>query len=306
MQPGTVVVLRNLSVLSSMDSLYVNITLANVIALFWLSLSAAKGSDSTTRTHPGIFTKRMCRVTKADILRDAKLIEEETRAEGLAEQASIHQVLAQQNLAETDTSYNTAGRLTSPAYSTDSSVPSSIRAPTYNQRHPNPQANMHSRGAPYRNPTSTPRYRPNFRPGLSSTPAPNSALRTNNYPPPNPVRPTFSHPPPLTRLRSASENFDNSPAVPSSTSAGPGRPTSACDEANFHTAKSTVQYQKDANIVSKSECQSGQQFRFKQNVGLTEKENKGCLRTDSVRSMFSADSDELLEGVDEDSMFGDF
>ena len=56
-----------------------------MIALFWLSPSNENGLSKSS----GIFGKRICRVTKADILRDAKLIEDETIAEVQAQQAYI-------------------------------------------------------------------------------------------------------------------------------------------------------------------------------------------------------------------------
>ena len=67
--------------LSTIRNIYVNITLANMIALFWMSPSTSQGLTNVS----GIFGKRICRVTKADILRDAKQIEDEDRAEALAE-----------------------------------------------------------------------------------------------------------------------------------------------------------------------------------------------------------------------------
>merc|ERR1712141_314463 len=83
--PGTVLVLRNMAVLATWGNIYVNITLSNLIEMFWLSSS----NDSALSRTSAIFGKRICRVTKKDILRYAKTIEEEAKPEMQAQKSSL-------------------------------------------------------------------------------------------------------------------------------------------------------------------------------------------------------------------------
>merc|ERR1719367_693794 len=119
-QPGTVLVLRNMAILSTSRNVYVNITLTNIIALYWIRPSRENGLCTT----PNIFGKRICRVTKDDILKDAKLMEEEAKAEAHAHQASYRS----ENVTKNS---HYSGHPVSPT-SSSSSVPSSIKNPMNN------------------------------------------------------------------------------------------------------------------------------------------------------------------------------
>ena len=172
-----------------------------MIALFWMSPSTSQGLTKVS----GIFGKRICRVTKADILRDAKHIEDEDRAEALAEEASLKDEM--QSCRTT-----TSGRKASPASST-SSLPSSIRTSTSNQPYPVRNTSRNNHHQVHHTSERIP-LRPNFVPGITSSPvAVNSNQMTRptsifyqqptchqnanrpTFKPPNdrPIRPQFVH-----------------------------------------------------------------------------------------------------------------
>ena len=270
-------VLRNMAILSTPRNVYVNITLSNMVALFWLSPSSENRSCKT----PGIFGKRICRVTKEDILRDAKVMEEEAKEEANALQASLQPEIEPHNMA------SNSRNLMSPTSST-SSVPSSIKAPMNNI-----QGRIYNRN---NQGNYTPTHRPYFRPDLSSSPACDikrnrSAIAESNFRRPTPhwqPRASFNRdvtaPSGLSRYNGVNMG-DNNSAQPSSVVNEPSRQYNS-KQTNYMPPNF-----KFNPATSSSPC-------FQQDSTLDQK--------NSAFNNISDNSSSLLEGLDEDSLFGDF
>ena len=231
--------LRNMAILATTRNIYVNITLSNLIEMFWLSSS----NDSALSKTSAIFGKRICRVTKKDILRDAKTIEEEAKAEMQAQKSSLQSQTnqaARQNYTRNMISSSTE------------SVASTLRPPVYSVT---TDVRNRSNFTNYvRNPT--PPNRPVFQPRLSSSPSP---ANINSYNDPT------------------TQNQFRKPSMP---------------------WKDQHAYQRErSNSISP-------RFTFKPSSSSSpchQKENYTRYAESS-----SSNSSHLLEGLDEDSIFGDF
>ena len=277
-QPGTVLVLRNMAILSTSRNVYVNVTMANMIALYWITPSR----DNGLCINPSIFGKRICRVTKEDILRDAKQMEEEARAEAQANQASF-QDESQQTKHPNYNSYPI-----SPS-SSMSSVPSSIRAPMNNIR------NVYSNG----NPNYIPR---NYHPPVRSNFRPNVAANS-----------------PYSNRNSVSSNFQNNFRTPSSNwrpdhstqrSLPPpiyqSNSTNHINSANLNMVNTTTGRQSNSTTFIKSQNTVSPRFQFTPNSRSSPIPQANKMSYTNIMGTSTSDDSILLEGLDEDSLFGDF
>ena len=231
--------LRNMAILATTRNIYVNITLSNLIALFWLSSS----NDSALSRTSAIFGKRICRVTKKDILRDAKTIEEEAKAEILAQKSSLQSQTNQaarknytRNVISSST-YSVASTLRPPVYSVTDNVRNRSNSSNYvrNPAHPNP---------------------PVFRPPLSSSPSP---VNINSY----------TNPTPQNNFRKPSMPWKDQHALQREI------PNSISPRFTFKPSSSSSPCHQKENYTRYAESSS-------------------------------SNSSHLLEGLDEDSIFGDF
>ena len=276
-------VLRNMAILSTARNVYVNITLSNMVALFWLPPSSEGGLCKT----PGIFGKRICRVTKDDILRDAKLMEDEAKEEANAHQASLQ-------LEVIPNAFPSSSRNRMTPSSSTSSVPSSIRTPMNDMQHKIHNRNNHSNYI--RN--QAPPTRPGFRPHIPSS---YTGVNKNSYSDVTPEN-SFRRPTPYWDT-SASYNRDSTfcnTTKPSNSlvSMSGSKSINPPDEIigppiqrNHNQLNYTRPMYKFNPIRSSSPC--------------LEKQNMLSERN-SIGSIISDTSSNLLEGLDEDSLFGDF
>ena len=297
-----------------------------MIALFWLTPSTENGPSRT----PGIFGKRIVRVTKEDILRDAKIIEEESRAELQAQQACLQTQIKPNNFAP---SY---GNTISPSSST-SSVPSSIRAPMNNIRHGTYNNGNKNQ---YVNNQYSP-IRPNFRPHSSSSPSlPRSNYSCtgsgNNFRSPMPRRPDPSFQQDLQSQTaiprhsiSMQPRFDFNPSSRSSPinqkeNKSVNHNTFSTRTIIDNTSSSLLEgldedslfgdFQQDfqsPTAMPKQHTISVQpKFNFNPNSRsspIKQRENNSVNHnTFSTRTIIDNTSSSLLDGLDEDSLFGDF
>ena len=253
--------------------------MANMIALFWIT----PARDNGLCINPSIFGKRICRVTKEDILRDAKLMEEEAKAEAQANKASF-QHEQQQAKPPNYNSYPI-----SPSSST-SSVPSSIRAPMNNMR------NSYNNGNPNY-------YTRNYNPPVRS-----------NYRPNVPVNS------PYTIGSSVSPNFQNNFRTPSSNwrpdySFQRSRPpiyhsnSNTIDSTNVNMVNARTGPLKQSNASSLINSQKPHntgwaRFQFNPNSRSSPIPEENMSYTNTMGP--PSDNSILLEGLDEDSLFGDF
>ena len=254
-----------------------------MVALFWLPPSSEGGLCKT----PGIFGKRICRVTKDDILRDAKLMEEEAKEEANAHQAFLQSETVSNNFPSANQ------RMMSPSSST-SSVPSSIRMPMNNMQ--NRIYNKSNQSNYVRN--QVPPIRPSFRSHLSSS---LTGVDKNNYPPVTPEN-NFRCPPNY-RQPGASFNLDI-------TSGNPPRPSNSAITMN--SAKSINQ---NNGVIDQSKQSNPNQlncmrpnYKFNPITSSSpclQKQNTSAERN-TMDSIISDNSSNLLDGLDEDSLFGDF
>ena len=228
-----------MAILATSRNIYVNITLSNLIALFWLSSS----NDSAVSRTSAIFGKRICRVTKKDILRDAKTIEEEAQAEMLAQKSSLQSQTnqaARQNYTRNVISSST------------DSVASTLRPPVYTVTD---YVRNRSNNSNYiRNPASP--NRPVFRPRLSSSPSP---VNINSY----------TNQIPQNNFRKPSMPWKDQHALQRE------RPNSISPRFTFKPSSSSSPCHQKENYTRYAESSS-------------------------------SNSSHLLEGLDEDSIFGDF
>lgn len=242
-----------------------------MIALYWIRTSRENG----LRTTPNIFGKRICRVTKDDILKDAKLMEEEAKAEAHAHQASYRSENATNN-----SHYNV--HPVSPT-SSSSSVPSSIKNPINN----NPNNVYNNRNNVSRSSISP------VHPGYNPNNLTNSSMQ-KEYLPSNFRTPSLNWRPdncnshrvsPYNQLNPINTNDRNN--MVTNTTAGPARQSSPSPSMNSR------------NILASK-------FQFNPNS------RSSPIRQDSFSSARKglgspvSDDSVLLEGLDEDSLFGDF
>ena len=276
-----------MAVLSTVRNVYVNITLSNIIALFWLSPSNENGMSKSS----GIFGKRICRVTKADILRDAQIMEDETRAEAQAQQASIQ--------SETlPNKYPAAsGKVVSPS-SSSSSLPSSIRAPINNHYYGNRKEGSRN----YQMCNTVSPIRPNFVPDITSSPStvnrntswnPNYEARFRNSSPRWPQSVPYERVP---KQSTDLPNFSGSLTPLNSKSI------------NTHNGRILDSQPRNSTIQTNS-FQSN--FNFQQSLNTAacnQKENNisSGRNTNISKHISGSTGYNLLEGLDEDSLFGDF
>ena len=255
-----------------------------MIALFWLSPSNENGLSKTS----GIFGKRLCRVTKADIIRDAKLIEDETRAEVQAQQASI------QSEVTPDPFPNPLGRRISSS-SSESSLPSSIRSPIDKNHYGNTPRNfMYNAISP---------IRPNFRPGITSSPS--KANRNTNcgsssdvhfrspnlpYRQPYPQQKVFKSSAVLPNYRGELNSFN-----------------ATLNDGNAGGILNSTATNSRSNQLNSFQLKfEFQKFKSSVNPDIKLNDNQSDRNSNIVRQTSDCSSSTLLEGLDEDSLFGEF
>ena len=272
-----------MAILSTARNVYVNITLSNMVALFWLPPSSEGGLCKT----PGIFGKRICRVTKDDILRDAKLMEDEAK-----EEANAYEAFLQSEIVS-NTFPNSNRNMMSPSSST-SSAPSSIRMPMNNMN--DRIYNRNNQGNYARN--QVPPIRPSFRPHLSSS---LTGVDKNSYPPETPKN-NFRYPPTY-RQQGASFNLGITPN-------NPPRPSNSAISMNsgkpMNTNNGVIGQPKHSNLNQLNHM--GPNYKFNPITSSSpcfQKQNMSGERN-TMDSIISDNSSNLLDGLDEDSLFGDF
>ena len=242
-----------------------------MIALYWIAPSRENGQYTT----PNIFGKRICRVTKNDILKDAKLMEEEAKAEAHAHQASYRSENATNNSHYT-------GHQVSPT-SSSSSVPSSIK---------NPMSNIPNNVYNNRNNVSGSSMSP-VHPRYNQSNVTNSSVQ-KGYLPNNFRTPSSNWRPDNCNSRHVSPYNQQNPIntydrnnMVTNTTAGLARQSSPSPLMNSR------------NILA-----SKFQFNPNSRSSPIRQDNFSSARN-GLGSPVSDDS-VLLEGLDEDSLFGDF
>ena len=254
-----------MAILSTSRNVYVNITLTNMIALYWLTPSRENGLCTT----PSIYGKRICRVTKEDILKDAKLMEEEAKAEAQAYQVSLQSEKMQPDV------YNNRNPI-SPSSST-SSVPSSIRKPMNNI------PNIYHGKAKV--------YLRNSAPPVPIIQGNNINQSPFNYSSPNNFRTPSSNwkPDHSTQLNKPPNQYNS---------------VSHINHQNYLGTNTKVRTPvppplKNSNNISN-------RFKFNPNSRSSPIRQERLLNDKNGHDTQTSDDSILLDGLDEDSLFGDF
>ena len=259
-----------MAILSTPRNVYVNITLTNMIALYWLTPSRENGLCTT----PSIFGKRICRVTKDDILKDAKLMEEEAKAEARAHQVSLQEEKISSN------QYNSR-HSNSPTSST-SSVPSSIRNPLDNIRNNyNGNSNNYSRN-------SYPPRHPHYRNNVTSNSPFSYGNSPNNFRAPSsnwrPNQPVQHNKAPNQYNQINNSNYTNNKMI-------------------NQKVRTPIQSNEPPSINSNI---SSSKFKFNPNSRSSPIREYNMSSDRNENNTQASDDSVLLEGLDEDSLFGDF
>ena len=254
-----------MAILSTSRNVYVNITLTNMIALYWLTPSRENGLCTT----PSIYGKRICRVTKEDILKDAKLMEEEAKAEAQAYQVSLQSEKMQPDV------YNNRSPI-SPSSST-SSVPSSIRKPMNNI--PNTfhgNAKVYSRN--------------------SAPPVPIIQRNNMNQSP-------FSYSSP-NNFRTPSSNWKPDHSTQLNKAPNQYNSVSHMNHQNYLGTNTKVRPPVPPPLKNSNNISS--RFKFNPNSRSSPIRHERILNDKNEHDTQTSDDSILLEGLDEDSLFGDF
>ena len=255
-----------MAILSTSRNVYVNITLTNMIALYWLTPARENGLCTT----PSIYGKRICRVTKEDILKDAKLMDEEAKAEAQAYQVSLQSEKMQPNV-------HNIRNPTSPSSST-SSVPSSIRNPMNNIPNIyNGNAKVYPRNSP--------------------SPAPIIHRNNTNQSP-------FNYGSSQNNFRTPSSNWK--PNHPTQLNKPPNQynPIGHMNHQNYLGTNTKASLPTPSPSMNLSNISS--RFKFNPNSRSSPIRQDRILKDRNEHDTQASDDSILLEGLDEDSLFGDF